>query len=78
MRTVLICHDQHPLDRDGLDRLIGPTCWIPSKMVIEECFDKLCGFGRETPSVLATINGDKGFFDSFFLQCGIKEFRLIE
>ena len=36
MRTVLICHDQHPLDRDGLARWLASFSELAGVVVIQE------------------------------------------
>ena len=36
MRTVLICHDQHPLDRDGLARWLASFSELARVVVLQE------------------------------------------
>ena len=36
MRTLLICHDQHPLDRDGLARWLASFSELAGVVVLKE------------------------------------------
>ena len=36
MRTLLICHDQHPLDRDGLVDWLAPFSVLAGIVVLKE------------------------------------------
>ena len=40
MRTVLICHDQHPLDRDGLARWLASFSELAGVVVLREHADR--------------------------------------